>query len=202
MSSAHYFSENPTGDFTPKPLSVELAGQKVTVMTAGGIFSPGGVDKGTKILLDEAPEPTGHHLLDIGCGWGPITLSLAMRAPVAAVYGVDVNSRSAQLTEMNAAKLGLSNVTVGSPESLPEDLTFDTIWSNPPIRVGKEVLHDIMHRWLPRLSPGGSAYLVVQKNLGSDSLHKWLSAQFPALEVSRYATSKGFRILQVDNPAE
>ena len=103
---------------------------------------------------------------------------------------------------MNAAKLGLSNVTVGSPESLPEDLTFDTIWSNPPIRVGKEVLHDIMHRWLPRLSPGGSAYLVVQKNLGSDSLQKWLSAQFPALEVSRYATSKGFRILQVHNPAE
>lgn len=200
MSSAHYFSENPTGEFLPQPLSVELGGRRVQVLTAPGIFSPGGVDKGTRILLDEAPAPQGARLLDIGCGWGPITLSLAMAAPDAQVYGVEVNSRSAKLTEMNAERLGLTNVTVAAPEALDESLTFDTIWSNPPIRVGKDVLHGIMHTWLPRLAPGGVAYLVVQKNLGSDSLQKWLAAEFPELEVGRYATSKGFRILEVHRP--
>lgn len=200
MSSAHYFSENPTGDFLPQPLSVELGGRRVQVLTAPGIFSPGGVDKGTRILLDEAPAPQGARLLDIGCGWGPITLSLAMAAPDAQVYGVEVNSRSAKLTEMNAERLGLTNVTVSAPDALDESLTFDTIWSNPPIRVGKDVLHGIMHTWLPRLAPGGAAYLVVQKNLGSDSLQKWLAAEFPELEVGRYATSKGFRILEVRRP--
>lgn len=202
MSSAHYFSENPTGDFTPRPLTVELAGRRVEVVTAPGIFSPGGLDKGTKILLDEAPEPTGQRMLDIGCGWGPITLTLAMLAPQAQVHGVEVNSRSARLTEMNAQRLGLGNVTVSSPEGLDASLTFDTIWSNPPIRVGKDALHGIMRTWLPRLAPGGSAYLVVQKNLGSDSLQKWLETELESshpgeFEVGRYATSKGFRILEV-----
>lgn len=199
-TTAHYFSEEPAGDFVPKTLTVELAGRSVQVLTAPGIFSPGGIDKGTRILLDEAPAPEGTRLLDIGCGWGPITLTLAMLAPEAQVYGVEVNSRSAQLTQMNAERLGLSNITVSSPESLDESLTFDTIWSNPPIRVGKEVLHGIMRTWLPRLAPGGNAYLVVQKNLGSDSLQKWLVQTFPELETSRYATSKGFRIIRVHRP--
>lgn len=199
-TAAHYFSEEPAGDLTPKTLSVELAGRTVQVFTAPGIFSPSGVDKGTRILLDEAPTPEGTRLLDIGCGWGPITLTLAMLAPQAQVYGVEVNSRSAQLTRMNAERLGLGNITVSSPEALDESLTFDTIWSNPPIRVGKEVLHEIMQTWLPRLIPGGNAYLVVQKNLGSDSLQKWLVQTFPELETSRYATSKGFRIIRVHRP--
>lgn len=199
-TAAHYFSEEPAGDFTPKVLSVELAGRTVQVLTAPGIFSPGGVDKGTRILLDQVPAPEGKRLLDIGCGWGPIALTMAMLAPAAQVYGVEVNSRSARLTQMNAERLGLGNITVSSPEALDESLTFDTIWSNPPIRVGKEVLHEIMQTWLPRLAPGGSAYLVVQKNLGSDSLHKWLEQTFPSLETSRYSTSKGFRILRVHRP--
>lgn len=197
---AHYFSQEPAGDFTPQTVSVELAGRSVEVLTAPGIFSPAGVDKGTRILLDEVPDPEGKSLLDIGCGWGPITLTLALLAPNAQVYGVEVNSRSAQLTQMNAERLGLGNITVSSPEALDESLTFDTIWSNPPIRVGKDALHTIMHTWLPRLAPGGNAYLVVQKNLGSDSLQKWLEQTFADLEVSRYSTSKGFRIIRVYRP--
>ncbi|MFW0170584.1 class I SAM-dependent methyltransferase [Rothia sp. P4278] len=199
-TKTHYFSEEPAGDFATKPLTVELTADKVQVLTAPGIFSPGGVDKGTRILLDEAPAPEGTRLLDIGCGWGPITLTLAMLAPEAQVYGVEVNPRAAQLTQMNAERLGLNNIRVSSPQALDESLTFDTIWSNPPIRVGKEVLHEIMQTWLPRLSPGGNAYLVVQKNLGSDSLQKWLVQTFPDLETSRYASSKGFRIIRVHRP--
>lgn len=200
MSSAHYFSQDPQGDFKPRPLSLELAGRQLEVLTAPGIFSPGGLDKGTKVLLDTVPEPTGQRLLDIGTGWGPITLSLALLAPEAEVYGVEVNQRSAQLTRMNAQRLGLEQVQVFAPEELDPNLTFDTIWSNPPIRVGKEVLHQILSTWLPRLAPGGVAYLVVQKNLGADSLLKWLEASFPELDSSRYATAKGFRVLQVARP--
>ena len=134
MSEQHYFSETPETEFKPRPVQVELAGRKVTVTTANGIFSPSGIDKGTAILLQEAPDPQGEHMLDIGCGWGPITLTLAMLAPDAQVHAVDVNSRSISLTERNAAALGLSNVTVGTPESVDPELRFDTIWSNPPIR--------------------------------------------------------------------
>lgn len=115
MSEQHYFSETPETEFKPRPVQVELAGRKVTVTTANGIFSPSGIDKGTAILLQEAPEPRGERLLDIGCGWGPITLTLAMLAPQAQVHAVDVNSRSISLTERNAAALGLPNVTVGTP---------------------------------------------------------------------------------------
>ena len=133
---------------------------------------------------------------------GPIALSLAMLAPQAEVYAVDVNSRSLSLTEQNARALGLQNVSVSTPDEVDPTLRFDTIWSNPPIRVGKEVLHNILLTWLPRLAPGGAAYLVVQKNLGSDSLQKWLDAHFlerfeGEFTVSRYATSKGFRVLEV-----
>lgn len=203
MAEQHYFSSDPSGDFTPKPITVELAGRQVSVVTASGIFSPAGVDKGTKILLDEVPAPSGQNLLDIGTGWGPITLSLAMLAPNAQVYGVEVNQRSAELTRLNAQKLGLKNVTVAHPDALDTDIRFDTIWSNPPIRVGKEVLHGILRTWLPRLASGGKAYLVVQKNLGSDSLQKWiekdLEADYPGeFTADRYATSKGFRVLIVE----
>jgi 16S rRNA (guanine1207-N2)-methyltransferase len=201
MSSEHYFSKDPVGDFKPKQIKVQLAGNSYEVTTAGGIFSPDGIDKGTAVLLahiDAAPR--GGNLLDLGCGWGPIALSLALRAPQAVVWAVDVNQRSLELTRANAAALGLTNVRVCTPEEVPADLTFDGIWSNPPIRVGKAVLHEIMQAWLPRLSSGASAYLVVQKNLGSDSLQRWLSEVMPkSYETGRVDTEKSFRVLRVWN---
>lgn len=202
MSVEHYFSSDPQGDFTPNQVIVQLAGERVSVVTASGIFSPAGIDKGTAILLDEAPEPSGSTVLDIGTGWGPISLTLAKKLPQARVIGVEVNQRSAELTRMNAERLGLSNIEVFAPSDVPEDLQFDTIWSNPPIRVGKDVLHDILRTWLPRLAPQGRAYLVVQKNLGADSLQKWIAEELESVgtgtfEISRYGTAKGFRILEV-----
>jgi 16S rRNA G1207 methylase RsmC len=199
MESAHYFSASPAGPFTRKPLTVELAGTKRTLQTAGGIFSPDGIDKGTAVLLAEvpAPSPTGN-LLDIGCGWGPIALTLALRAPQAKVYAVDVNERCVTLTNENAALLGLGNVVASMPDAVDPELRFDTIWSNPPIRIGKDELHSLLMLWLPRLAPGGSAWLVVQKNLGSDSLQRWLSAELDdSFTVTRESTAKSFRILRV-----
>ncbi|WP_427017009.1 class I SAM-dependent methyltransferase [Pseudarthrobacter sp. P1] len=208
MASEHYFSAQPSVPEKRRPLSVVLAGAPRSLQTSGGIFSPDSVDKGTAILLHEAPppSPTGN-LLDIGCGWGPIALSLALRAPHASVYAVDVNERALGLTRDNAAALGLSNVTASLPDAVDPELKFNTIWSNPPIRVGKDELHSLLLMWLPRLAPGGAAYLVVQKNLGSDSLQRWLdtelAAQYPELhlKVSRDSTNKAFRILKVVRPA-
>jgi len=196
--SSHYFDESPTGDFKPKEISVNLAGQNLKLLTAGSVFSPDHLDQGTAVLLDhlELANSTGT-FLDIGCGWGPIALALAMNSPEATIYAIDVNERSLELTRMNAERLGLSNVIVCKPEDVPTDVTFDQIWSNPPIRVGKSVLHEILQLWINRLSRGSSAYLVVQKNLGSDSLQKWLTVEFKDFETSRIDSAKSFRVLKV-----
>ena len=199
MGSDHYFSSSPSGPEVRRPLRVELAGAERTLSTTGGIFSPDGIDKGTVVLLDEVPAPpaTGN-LLDVGCGWGPIALTLALKSPAAQVYAVDVNERCIALTNDNAAALGLRNVRASRPEELDPEVRFDTIWSNPPIRIGKEELHALLLLWLPRLAPGGTAWLVVQKNLGSDSLQRWLAENLPAgFSTSRHSTAKSFRILKV-----
>ncbi|MDJ0357319.1 methyltransferase [Paenarthrobacter sp. PH39-S1] len=204
MGSDHYFSAQPAGPEKRRSLQVILAGEQRHLSTTAGIFSPDGVDKGTTILLQNAPAPAeSGNLLDIGSGWGPMALTLALRSPAARVYAVDVNERCIALTNENATSLGLNNVTASLPEEVDPAVTFQTIWSNPPIRVGKDELHSLLRMWLPRLAPGGAAYLVVQKNLGADSLQRWIStdlcAKFPALGlgVSRFSTSKTFRILQV-----
>ncbi|MDQ0617808.1 16S rRNA (guanine1207-N2)-methyltransferase [Arthrobacter globiformis] len=199
MESAHYFSASPAGPFTRKPLTVELAGETRKLQTSSGIFSPDGIDKGTAILLAEVPAPSPQgNLLDIGCGWGPIALTMALRAPHAQVYAVDVNERCIALTNGNAELLGLSNVAASTPEDVDPEIRFDTIWSNPPIRIGKDELHSLLLLWLPRLAPGGSAWLVVQKNLGSDTLQRWLAEVLDgSFTVTRENTSKSFRILRV-----
>lgn len=167
--------------------------------TASGIFSPDHIDIGTRVLLSDAPDapPTGD-LLDLGCGWGPIALTLALESPDAAVWAVDVNERALELVRRNAATLGLSNVRAVLPDDVPDTVSFGTIWSNPPIRVGKAELHALLLRWLPRLGPGADAWLVVQRNLGSDSLQRWMQDELPAgLTVDRASSSKGFRVLRV-----
>jgi 16S rRNA G1207 methylase RsmC len=111
-----------------------------------------------------------------------------------------VNQRSLDLTSANAARLGLKNIKTARPEEVPADLKFSGIWSNPPIRVGKDALHDILRTWLPRLNETAESYLVVQKNLGADSLHRWLEAEMPAgFSTIRVDTAKGFRVLRVRN---
>ena len=159
MESAHYFSAQPAGPFTRKPLTVDLAGETRQLQTSSGIFSPDGIDKGTAVLLADVPAPAPQgNLLDIGCGWGPIALTMALRAPHAQVYAVDVNERCVTLTNENAALLGLGNVTASTPDAVDPELRFDTIWSNPPIRIGKDELHALL---LPVASAAGAGRLGV-----------------------------------------
>ena len=197
MSGEHYFSEQPTGEFKPKKIVTAIDGQRVELLTAGGTFSPDHMDTGTAILLEHAYQaPNSGNLLDLGCGWGPIALTLAKKNPEATVWAVDVNERSLELTRMNAEKLGLTNIRVAHVDDVPAELTFTGIWSNPPIRVGKEALHDILNKWLVRLDEECEAYLVVSKDLGADSLLKWMQAEFAALQSERIETAKGFRIIR------
>lgn len=199
MSDNHYFASSPEGPLVPREIAVTLNGNRYTVLTAGGIFSPEHIDQGTQVLLThlEKANPSGN-FLDIGCGWGPIALALAMHSPKATIYAIDVNERSLELTKLNAERLGLTNIVVCKPEDVPSEIEFDEIWSNPPIRVGKVVLHQILTLWINRLTSGGTARLVVQKNLGSDSLHKWLIQEFePDFESTRIDSSKTFRVLKV-----
>ena len=198
MPNEHYFSSEPKGEFKPRQIEVTLADRKVQVFTAGSVFSPDHVDTGTKVLLENLDyAPDEGDVLDIGCGWGPISLALAIANPNLTVWALDVNERALELTRRNAAALGLTNIKTVTAEEIPSEIQITGIWSNPPIRVGKEVLHGLMKIWIPRLVVGGDAFLVVQKNLGSDSLLKWLQENFDGYECSRLETSKQFRVLQV-----
>ena len=199
MADDHYFSSTPASALQVRPLTVNLMGAQYELTTANGIFSPDRIDAGTQVLLaNTPPPPPGGNLLDLGCGWGPIALSLALSSSHGTVWAVDVNERALDVVRSNAATLGLTNVNACRPEDVPDDILFTTIWSNPPIRIGKPELHRMLEHWLPRLDAESDAWLVVQRNLGSDSLHRWLDGTLPEdFTVSREAISKGYRVLRV-----
>jgi len=199
MTGDHYFSASPASPENLRRIRVRLAGRDLEVTTAGGVFSPEHVDSGTGVLLaNTPPPPPGGDLLDLGSGWGPIALTLALDAPHATVWAVDVNERALDLVRRNAEALGVTNVNAVLPDDVPEGVTFRTIRSNPPIRVGKNELHGLLERWIPRLDERSDAWLVVQRNLGSDSLQRWLGSTFAhGYSVHRTATGRGFRVIKV-----
>lgn len=215
----HYFDSAPDAASRPSTADLVLPDLHLRLHTDRGVFSPDKVDLGTRVLLESVPEPPRDgRLLDLGCGYGPIALTMAHRAPDARVLGVDVNARAVGLARRNAEEHGFGNagfalVTAeGEPAHEPggpvqgaptaQDLSgpFDAVWSNPPIRVGKGVLHTMLRTWLGRLTPEGTAHLVVQKHLGADSLHRWLDAQ--GLPAERVASRAGFRVLAVRRAPE
>jgi len=199
-NTEHYFSAQPAGDFASTLIPVHLADRDLTLETAGSVFSPDHVDGGTDALLravDTLPE-TGN-FLDMGCGWGPIAVSMALESPGATVYAIDVNERALELTRRNAVRAGAGNVLASTPDDVPADIEFDVIWSNPPIRVGKAELHAILNAWLPRLRVGGEAWMVVAKHLGAESFEKWISTEFAATHsIERASNHKGFRVFRVE----
>lgn len=200
--SGHYFDADPAVGSAPRTVTLVLPDLTLELGTDRGVFSGDRVDPGTKyLLLEGPPPPPAGDLLDLGCGYGPIALTLARRAPGATVWAVDVNDRAVALCAANAARLGAGNVRCGRVEEaaplgpVPDGLRFAAIYSNPPIRIGKAALHELLGRWLPRLAPGGHAYLVVQKHLGADSLAAWLRTA--GWRVERLGSRVGYRLLDV-----
>jgi 16S rRNA (guanine1207-N2)-methyltransferase len=196
----HYFSPDPAAGSAPGSVELVLPeGRLISLATDRGVFSGDHVDPGTRALLaDGPPVPEGGVLVDVGCGYGPIAIALALRGgPGCTVWAVDVNERARDLCRSNAQANGVADrVRVATPDEVPGDLVADQIWSNPPIRIGKTALHELLRRWLGALrSPGGEAALVVHKHLGADSLERWMTSQGWATE--RLTSRAGYRILSV-----
>ena len=193
---SHYFSPSPDTPSRPATVRLDLPDLSLVLRTDRGVFSAGRVDPGTKVLLGDAPPPpAAGDLLDLGCGYGPIALTMATRAPRARVWAVDVNDRALDLTRANAEAAGLGNVVAARPDDVPGEMRFAAIWSNPPVRIGKAALHDLLDRWLGRLTPDGRALLVVQKHLGADSLQRWLGGR--GWDAERVRSRLGYRVLAV-----
>jgi 16S rRNA (guanine1207-N2)-methyltransferase len=193
---SHYFDPAPAVASKPRKVHLHVGELALELEADRGVFGSRAVDLGTLVLLREAPpSPLNGDILDLGCGYGPIAIALARQAPGARVWAVDINQRALELTRANATTADVSNVTASSPDDVPGEVRFDAIYSNPPVRVGKAALHELLLTWLRRLNPGGRAYLVVQRNLGADSLAAWLATQ--GYEVRRLKSKKGYRILEV-----
>jgi 16S rRNA (guanine1207-N2)-methyltransferase len=198
--TSHYFSADPGGPDRRQTITATVWGRELQLLTGRGVFAGDALDRGTAVLFRESPIPTGRpRILDLGCGYGPIALAIAQVCPGAVVDAVDVNDRALDLCRDNAQALGVADrVNVLRPEEVDSNTRYDEIWSNPPIRIGKESLHALLLHWLGRLRQDGLARLVVAKNLGADPLQRWLAEQGYA--VDRVASSKGFRVLVARPP--
>ena len=201
MDEQYFTDSSPASAEEIRTIEVSARGFDLSMRVSSRVFSGSKLDLGTRQLLEIAPDlPEDGTFLDLGCGWGPIALALADAAPGATVLAADVNERAVDLAARNAAAAGHTNIHAAEATALAAELKgsgayVDLIWSNPPVRIGKAALHDMLLTWLGLLSDDGEAWLVVSRNLGADSLMKWLAAQ--GHDVERAASSKGFRVLRV-----
>ena len=196
--TGQFFEKDPVVASNPLEISVQIWGRDLTFSTDTGVFARGRLDLGTSVLFRATGPPSGGRLLDLGCGYGVIACALAAASDDAEVVAIDVNNRALALTAANARRNGLS-LQVLRPDEVADDMTFDQIWSNPPIHAGKAALHDLLLRWLPRMSPEGVAHLVVGRNLGADPLARWL--QDEGFDCRRLGSAKGYRVLRVSPSA-
>jgi 16S rRNA G1207 methylase RsmC len=201
----HYFSPVPAGRDVRESFEVEGIWGTLHMESAAGIFASRGLDRGTAVLLDSirrhpvSAPADGSLVVDLGCGSGVLALVMARLWPDCRVVAVDVNVRALEVCAENARRNGVRNVE----PRLPEDTGSDAVarlWTNPPVRIGKDGLHDLLGRWIPRLESAGEARMVVGRHLGSDSLARWMETQ--GWGVERLASARGFRVLQVSPPAE
>lgn len=203
-----YFATAPSAPSKPRTVSLDLDDLTLELHTDSGVFSADRVDPGTRILLKATtPEDTDGDethdvhlphgdLVDLGAGYGPIAITLALRYPERTIWAVETNERARSLCTANAVATGVGDrLRVVAPEEVPADLTVAALYSNPPIRIGKEDLHSLLEGWLGTLTDGGEAWLVVQRHLGADSLARWMTDK--GHEVNRVASRRGYRVLRV-----
>ncbi len=196
MGVEHYFSAKPKVASRPARVHLRLPDLDLELITDRGVFAYGQVDRGTRILLRSIPPPPlRSDLLDLGCGYGAVALTLAKRCPTCTIWAVDVNERALALCEENARSAGVDNVRAMLPAEVKPDVRFAAVYCNPPIRVGKQAMHELLSSWLDRLLPDGHAYVVAQRNLGADSLAAWMTQR--GHQVERLRSSGGYRVLNV-----
>ena len=190
-----YFAREPESESRPVECAFEYRGVKLRFTTDAGVFSRGELDAGTRLLLDALPEEMSGEILDLGCGWGPIGISVKARWPETRVTLADVNLRALARSRENAERNGVQAEALESDGfSALEGRTFDAVITNPPIRAGKQVIYRMFADALVHLKPGGSLYLVIRKQQGAESCVKYLKTLYASVE--KLDRSGGFWVLK------
>lgn len=194
--SEHYYTQRPTVKHDVNVAQEELRGKKYTFLTDAGVFSKKGVDYGSKHLIETMQLKEDAKVLDVGCGYGPIGLSAAVMCPKGHVTMVDINERAIELSTENARRNGIANVSILQSDLLEQvkEQRFDAVLTNPPIRAGKEVVHQIFTDAHDCLVDGGSIWVVIQKKQGAPSAMKKLESLYS--EVVEVSKDKGYKILK------
>ncbi len=195
----HYYTREPQSESRPVNCTFEYRGISLRFETDAGVFSRGEVDKGTRLLLEALPEKLDGDVLDLGCGWGVIGISVKRKWPETRVWMADVNLRALELSWKNAAVNGAEVTCLESDGmSAVMDRRFDAVITNPPIRAGKRVIDQMFADAAKCLKPGGALYLVIRKQQGAESCMKYLQTLFQ--EVEKLDRSAGFWVLRAEKP--
>lgn len=195
--SDHYYSERPQSEAITETKQVFLLGQSFTFKMSTGVFSKKGIDFGTRLLIEsfEVPEVEGD-ILDLGCGYGPIGMTLAYQNPDRNVFMVDINERAVSLAEENARTNNVANVKIKQSDGFlnVDKQLFAAIVTNPPIRAGKKVIYDFFKTSLSYLKMDGELWIVIQKKQGAPSTIEYLTSIYE--EVETVTRKKGYYIIR------
>ena len=190
-----YYSREPTSESRPVFCEFDYRGRHLRFLTDAGVFSKGELDTGTQLLLDALPDRIGGELLDLGCGWGPIGISMKAIWPDTDVTMADVNLRALELSRKNAERNGVKVTCLESDGfSALQGRRFDLVVTNPPIRAGKQVIYRMFADAARSLKEDGSLYLVIRKQQGAESCMKYLQTIYPSVE--KLDRSGGFWVLR------
>ena len=182
----HYYSKKPQTTSKPMSWSYTLRGHNFNFVTDSGVFSKSEVDFGSRVLIDTFKIPaTAGDVLDVGCGYGPIGLSIAKTEADRTVHMVDINERAVQLSQKNAESNGVQNVRIYESDGLTgvTESEFAAILTNPPIRAGKETIFSFYQDAYTKLRVGGELWVVIQKKQGAPSTFDKLEEIFSQVEV-------------------
>ncbi|UXR61695.1 class I SAM-dependent methyltransferase [Staphylococcus schleiferi] len=197
---SHYYDVHPDATPDEREISYYYQQHELSLTTDTGVFSRDKVDFGSDLLiqtfLNEHPPGQLKRIIDVGCGYGPIGLMVAKVAPHDHITMLDVNHRALALAKRNAKANGISNVTIQESDGLAmiEDEACDYVLTNPPIRAGKQVVHQILTDAYRVLKTEGALYVVIQKKQGMPSAKKKMDEVFG--NVSSVKNSKGYHILK------
>ncbi|MBQ8536387.1 MAG: class I SAM-dependent methyltransferase [Clostridia bacterium] len=192
--SDHYYTQAPESESHPRRFTASPLGKELAFWTDAGVFSKGEVDKGTALLLENLP-PLQGRVLDLGCGWGAVGVTLKAAQPHLNVVMCDVNQRALDLTRRNLQENGLTaRVLLSDGLAALAGETFEAVVSNPPIRAGKQVIYDLFRQSFDHLTPGGRLFLVIRKQQGAESAIAYLKTFFQ--EVVTLKKGGGFWIIQ------
>ena len=191
----HYYTRNPESESRPATCEYVYRGVHLIFQTDAGVFSRGEVDTGTDLLLKALPEEMNGDILDLGCGWGVIGISMARKWPDTRVTMADVNLRALDLSRENARRNGVAVTCLESDGMTAlRGRTFDAVITNPPIRAGKQVIYRMFAEAEEALEPGGVLFLVIRKQQGAESCIRYLQTLFA--QVEKISKSGGFWVLK------